>query len=90
MYETEYLVWSLILTLNNKGKRMNDKYLRSLAKSLSYRICGTIVTSTLVFLFTEKWFLSLTVGAAEFFLKIVFFYIHERVWCMVKWGKGYP
>ena len=67
---------------------MKDKHLRSLAKSLSYRICGTIVTSVIVFLFTRKWTLSLAIGAVDFASKLATFYLHERVWSMILWGSA--
>jgi adenylylsulfate kinase len=66
---------------------MNDKHVRSVAKSISWRIIGTIITSTLVFLFTGLWAISLVVGAMEFVVKLLAFYIHERVWFKIGWGK---
>ena len=66
---------------------MSDKHIRSIAKSLSWRICGSILTSIIVFTFTGKWTLSFTVGAADFILKILAFYFHERMWFIIKWGK---
>ena len=69
---------------------MKDKHLRSLVKSLSYRICGTIVTAVIVFLFTRKWTLSLAVGAVDFVSKLATFYFHERVWSMIRWGSTVP
>jgi adenylylsulfate kinase len=66
---------------------MRDKHARSIAKAVSWRIMATIITSTLVFLFTGLWALSLTIGAVEFLLKTVVFYIHERAWFMIRWGR---
>ncbi len=65
---------------------MKDSRVRSIIKSISYRITGTIITSALVFVFTGRWGLSLTVGAVELVVKLLFFYIHERVWLMIRWG----
>jgi len=67
---------------------MKDKHLRSIAKSISWRIIGTIITSALVFLFTRQWAMSLTVGAMEFVVKSLAFYVHERVWFTIGWGRS--
>lgn len=66
---------------------MKDKHTRSAAKAVSWRIIGTIITSTLVFLFTGLWAISLVVGSLEFFIKSLAFYLHERVWFSIKWGR---
>ena len=60
---------------------------RSLAKALSWRILGTLATAALVFLFTRKLVLSLTVGGVEFVTKIGLFWLHERVWDRLQYGK---
>jgi adenylylsulfate kinase len=57
------------------------------AKALSWRVLGTIATSLLVFLFTRRLVLSLAVGAAEFVSKIGLFWLHERVWDRLRFGK---
>ena len=60
---------------------------RSLAKALSWRILGTLATSVLVFLFTRELVLSLAVGGVEFVSKIGLFWLHERVWDRLQYGK---
>jgi len=42
---------------------------------------------TIVFLFTRKIILSLGVGFTEIIAKIIFYYLHERIWNKVSWGK---
>ncbi|PIT86041.1 MAG: hypothetical protein COU33_05345 [Candidatus Magasanikbacteria bacterium CG10_big_fil_rev_8_21_14_0_10_43_6] len=41
----------------------------------------------LVFLFTKELTLSLQVGVLEVTSKMIFYYIHERVWDRMGWGK---
>lgn len=65
----------------------SDTHARSVVKAISWRILGTLATSTLVFLFTRKWALSLFVGALEFVSKIGLFWAHERVWDRLKFGR---
>ena len=64
-----------------------DTHTRSIAKAVTWRILGTITTSTLVFIFTRRVALSVTVGVVEFLSKIGLFWIHERVWDRVPMGK---
>jgi len=60
---------------------------RSIVKAISYRIFGTIITMLIVYSFTGKFVLSLGVGFIDIFSKLALFYVHERVWHKVKWGK---
>ena len=64
-----------------------ERHSRSVAKAISWRIFGTLVTTALVFVFTQRLVLSLAVGGIEFLAKIVLFWLHERVWDRVAWGK---
>lgn len=61
---------------------------RALAKAISWRILGTLGTSVIVFVFTGRWQLALSVGGIEFVGKIGLFFIHERLWDRV--GFGHP
>jgi adenylylsulfate kinase len=60
---------------------------RSVFKSVSWRLVATLTTMTIVYLFTKKIFLSLGVGLVEVISKILLYYLHERVWNKIKWGK---
>ncbi len=66
---------------------IRDTHARSVAKAVSWRILGTLATSAIVFLFTRKWALSLFVGALEFVSKIGLFWMHERVWDRLAYGR---
>jgi adenylylsulfate kinase len=56
-------------------------------KALSWRVLGTVATTALVFVFTQRMTLSLAVGGLEFFSKIGLFWFHERVWNLVRLGR---
>ena len=60
---------------------------RSVAKAISWRVFGTAATSALVFLFTGRLILSLAVGGVEFVSKIGLFWVHERLWNRLRFGK---
>ena len=60
---------------------------RSVAKAVSWRALATLVTSALVFLFTGRIGLALTVGGLEFGAKFALFWVHERIWDRIKLGR---
>ena len=66
---------------------VRDTHARSVAKAVSWRVLGTLATSTIVFIFTRRWALSLFVGALEFVSKIGLFWMHERVWDRLAYGR---
>ena len=64
-----------------------DKKLRSLIKSLTYRIIAFIVLMIITWYATgdlvQTTFISVTFHTIQLFL----YYIHERLWERVNWGK---
>ena len=79
-------------------KRKNDSRFTSLAKAVSWRIIGTLDTIMISFLIIQftgvreelkvpAIFQASTIGLAELFTKILLFYLHERVWNRVEFGR---
>jgi len=60
---------------------------RSILKALSWRTWATITTAIIVFVFTGKFALAITVGLIEVFAKMGLYFFHERVWQKIRWGK---
>ena len=67
-----------------------DSNARSVAKAVSYRILGSIVTGIIVFAFSHDAKASLGVGIADMFLKIALYYLHERLWNHIPYGRPRP
>ena len=67
--------------------RYFETHARSVAKAISWRILGTVATSAIVFAFTRKWALSLFVGGLEFVVKIGLYWLHERAWDRLGFGR---
>lgn len=61
--------------------------LRSVLKAVSWRTWATLTTALLVYLFTGRLALALTVGCLEVFAKMGLYFIHERLWQRVRLGK---
>lgn len=66
---------------------MREMRSRSVAKAVSWRLCGTITTVAVVFVLSGKLVLSLEVGAFELISKVFAYYLHERFWNSVRWGR---
>ncbi|MBN1940534.1 MAG: DUF2061 domain-containing protein [Candidatus Aminicenantes bacterium] len=66
---------------------MAESHKRSIAKAVSYRFMATLTTATVVFILTRKLSLAVGVGILDMFAKMGFFYLHERFWAKVKWGR---
>lgn len=65
---------------------MRETRIRSVAKSLSWRVVATLTTIALVWWFTGEMHVAVAVGGAEVIGKLVIFYLHERAWDAVPWG----
>ena len=68
-------------------RTVRESSTRSIVKAVSWRVLGTVATSAIVFALTHRWELSLFVGAVEFVSKIALFWMHERVWERVRFGR---
>lgn len=66
---------------------VRETHRRAWAKAVSYRLLGTVATAGLVFLLTGQAGLSVTIGGFEFLAKIGLFWLHERAWDRVHFGK---
>jgi adenylylsulfate kinase len=60
---------------------------RSILKAVSWRTWATMTTAVIVFLFTGRFALALTVGCLEVFAKMGLYFFHERLWQKIGWGK---
>lgn len=64
-----------------------SKPIRSVAKGFTYRILSMPVSPILAYAFTGSWVLAGKLGVCEFVIKVLLFYIHERVWHQLPFGK---
>jgi len=66
---------------------MKEKRSRSIVKTISWRIIATLTTTILVYIFTVDFSIAIKVGLLEIISKLIFYYLHERVWNNIKWGS---
>jgi len=85
LYYFHERVWDIIPFGRIHGK--GPTHLRSLVKGISWRTVGTIDTMIVAYWITGVPLNAITIGGFEVFTKIGLFYLHERVWGKVWWGR---
>ena len=70
----------------NKGNKMQVTKFRSLLKTISWRIVGTLDTMLLGWIITGSATVGLKIGALELITKFILYYFHERIWLQSKFG----
>ena len=55
-------------------------YKRHIAKTISWRVIGTLDTMILSAIITGSWKIGLTIGGIEVITKMVLYFLHERAW----------
>ena len=67
-----------------------DTQSRSIAKAFTYRVLGSFSTAALVYLFTGDLKTSAGAGLLDSVVKIVLYFVHERVWNYIPYGRPKP
>ena len=55
-------------------------YKRHIAKTITWRIIGTLDTMTIAWIITGSLKWGLTIGGIEVFTKMILYFLHERAW----------
>ena len=64
-----------------------DSIVRSLVKTISWRLTGTFCTFLISFIILGDITASSTIALIQLIFNTVMFYIHERIWNIIKWGR---
>ncbi len=67
-----------------------DSKSRSVAKAVSYRIFGSLSTGFIFFFLTGDWKLSAGAGVADSVVKLGLYFLHERMWNHINFGRQKP
>ena len=67
---------------------MNDNKSRSLVKTITWRITGSSATFLIAYLIVGDFSISSGIAATQLILNTILYYIHERVWNIITWGRG--
>jgi len=69
------------------GKR-GESHLRSIYKTISWRVIATLITALVTYRATDEVNMALGVAFADTIIKLFVYYGHERLWTKVRLGKG--
>jgi uncharacterized membrane protein len=63
---------------------------RSIAKAVSYRVLGSASTALIVYVISQDMPKSLGAGFLDGIIKIGLYFVHERLWNHIDYGRPKP
>src|SRR5690606_474541 len=84
LYYLHERVWFKV-NLSKDGRVLESRK-RHLAKTVTWRLVGTLDTMFLAWIISGDPLIGLKVGFAEVLTKMLLYYLHERVWYRVNYG----
>lgn len=67
--------------------KKSEKPIRSVAKAVSWRIIGTLDTLLISYILTGEVAIAASIASIDFVTKMFLYFVHERVWNKISWGK---
>jgi uncharacterized membrane protein len=67
--------------------RSREGHVRSFIKAVSWRTVGTLDTFVISYFVTGKVSIAGSIASIEVITKILIYYLHERAWTMIPWGR---
>ena len=67
---------------------LKDTHARSIVKSLVWRISGIIILAVISWLVTRDWKSMTLITLIFHSIRVVLYYIHERIWERISWGRA--
>ena len=61
--------------------------LRSFIKAITYRTLGSLTTAAVAWIITRKGTVAISIGLLDVTVKICAYFIHERLWDHIKFGR---
>ena len=66
---------------------MSDTSKRSLIKTVTWRVTGSSATFLIAYFMTGNFAIAGVIGIVQLISNSILYFIHERVWNQIKWGK---
>ena len=67
--------------------RAAETHTRSVLKAISWRTMGTLDTFAISWFMTGRVEIAGSIAGLEIITKIAWYYLHERVWAAIPWGR---
>ena len=65
-----------------------DTRRRSIAKTLSWRVIATLITTMVAWILTRELVWAVEIGLLDTTIKLFAYYGHERLWLRIRYGVG--
>jgi uncharacterized membrane protein len=66
---------------------MSDTPRRSLVKTISWRLTGSGATFLISYLIAGNFTVASTIAVIQLISNTVLYFLHERLWNRIRWGK---
>lgn len=67
---------------------MSDRAVRSLVKTISWRITGSGATFTISYIVSGNFIIAGSIAVVQLISNTILYFIHERIWNKIKWGRN--
>lgn len=67
---------------------MSESNARSIVKTITWRLTGSAATFLISYLLTGNFSVAGTIAAIQMTSNTLLYYIHERLWNTLNWGKN--
>ena len=65
-----------------------ESHKRSLAKAATWRLGGLVITVVVALIWTRRVEVAATIGLVDTLVKLGAFYLHERAWLRIHYGRA--
>ena len=66
---------------------MNDSNLRSIVKTISWRLTGSGATFLIVWVVSGNLLIAGPIAITQLIVNTILYYFHERIWNIINWGR---
>ena len=67
---------------------MIDSNVRSIAKTVSWRLTGSFSTFVISYLVLGSFLVAGSIAIIQVTANTILYYVHERLWNKIKWGRS--
>ena len=65
---------------------MSDTNIRSLVKTISWRVTGSLSTFIISYLILGSFTVASSIALTQVTVNTILYYVHERIWNRLSWG----
>ena len=77
------MLLKLQTTTPKSRRKENEKWSRTLLKTVSWRVVGTLDTMLVSYILTGELTMAFSIGSIEVASKMILYFFHERLWAKI-------